>query len=148
MASVCVAVLVAAGCDDNKDVEDNGHGKPSSPQALANTKWKLVGIIDAETGKIKELKPKDCEECYTITFDTDTTAVGNSIINEVYLKILGTTTIVVGCGTMVFECDEDDICGLYCDALRTVESYIYSNNELIFFFDNNRKYLLYKQIER
>jgi len=41
---------------------------------LEGTKWKLVGIVDTKAGDIKELEPRDCEYCYTLTFDTDYTA--------------------------------------------------------------------------
>ena len=36
--------------------------------ALQGTKWKLVGIIDTQTGIIRELEPLDCEGCYTLEF--------------------------------------------------------------------------------
>ena len=40
-------------------------------QLLVNTKWKLVGIVDVQTGILTELEPQDCNECYTIEFDPD-----------------------------------------------------------------------------
>ena len=43
----------------------------SPPPSLEDTKWKFVGIVDVETGRIKELEPIDCEYCYTLTFYSD-----------------------------------------------------------------------------
>ena len=39
--------------------------------ALKGTTWKLVGIVDAKTGTLRELEPKHCVKCYTLTFETD-----------------------------------------------------------------------------
>jgi len=37
---------------------------------LKGTSWKLVGIVDVEAGVMKELEPKDCAWCFTLTFET------------------------------------------------------------------------------
>ena len=49
--------------------------------ALKGTKWKLVSVEDKSTKEptVRELAPIDCEECYTLTFDTDYTATAHSI---------------------------------------------------------------------
>jgi hypothetical protein len=49
---------------------------------LKGTKWKLAGIADSKTGTLKVLEPKDCEECFTLTFNTDYTAIVRSINAE------------------------------------------------------------------
>ena len=46
---------------------------------LDGTKWKLVGIVNTETGYTEELEPRDCENCFTLTFDTDYTATVHCI---------------------------------------------------------------------
>jgi len=51
----------------------------STLSSLKGTKWKLAGIVDTETGVLKVLEPKDCVECYTLTFDMDSTATVLSI---------------------------------------------------------------------
>ena len=51
---------------------------------LKDTKWKLAGIINTQTGELKELEPINCEDCYTLTFDTNTRARGISMINMVH----------------------------------------------------------------
>ncbi|MCL1936775.1 MAG: InlB B-repeat-containing protein [Candidatus Azobacteroides sp.] len=50
--------------------------------ALQGTKWKLMGIVDAQTSEIKILEPKDCEKRYTLAFDTDSTFSTFSSVNE------------------------------------------------------------------
>ncbi|MDR1792732.1 MAG: hypothetical protein LBR36_04750, partial [Bacteroidales bacterium] len=54
---------------------------------LAGTKWKLEGIVNEQTGEMQILVPTDCEECYTLEFDTDTTACGKSVMSTVYINI-------------------------------------------------------------
>ena len=49
------------------------------PESLINTKWKLTGIVDAKTGVVTELEPKECKDCYTLSFGTDYTAIAHSI---------------------------------------------------------------------
>ena len=58
------------------------------PASLVNTKWKLVGSMNDETGVLTELEPKDCEECYTLTFDTDSTAIAFSVTMTLKVDIL------------------------------------------------------------
>ena len=36
---------------------------------LTGTKWKLEGIVDVRTNVLRELEPKDCEDCFTIMFE-------------------------------------------------------------------------------
>ncbi|MDR2148731.1 MAG: hypothetical protein LBE91_20005 [Tannerella sp.] len=60
--------------ENSTDVQDS-----LPPTFLAGTQWKYVGIVNIETGDTTELKPKDCEYCYTLTFETDYTANAYSI---------------------------------------------------------------------
>jgi len=108
------------------------------PPNLKGTQWKLNGIVDVETNILKVLEPKECETCYTFTFDTDTTAFGKSVFNEFYIN--GLNPIVLY-GT---NWGEPEDAGLYKNIIRrSVTSYDANENELKFFFDNNRKYLYF-----
>ena len=79
LTSACVTVLLAAGCDKDKDV--NKEEEFSLPTIVGT--WKLVGLMDAETDELAtEFEPKDCKECYTLTFDTEYTAFIRIIINK------------------------------------------------------------------
>ena len=108
---------------------------------LENTNWKLVGIVNLKTGILTELEPKDCENCYTFAFDTDTTAWGYTVSNEMFIG--GLNPIIIG-GTKIMEEGDANIC---YDALFSVRSYMANKKELKLFYDNNNKYLLYKLIE-
>lgn len=53
--------------------------KKEQLQSLANTQWKLAGIFDTQTNTLKELEPKDCDECYTLNFLSDSTLTGRGV---------------------------------------------------------------------
>ena len=45
--------------------------------------WKLVGLVDAQSGNLTELEPKDCERCYTLIFYSDSTFLGHTVSNSI-----------------------------------------------------------------
>jgi len=53
---------------------------------LQGTEWKLKGIMDVRTGELKVLEPQDCGRCYTLIFDTDTSFVTYTSVNENFGK--------------------------------------------------------------
>jgi len=67
----CIVVFLT--CQNN----DNG-----TIYSLKGTKWKLKCIVDSLSGKQTVLEPIDCEECFTLVFDTDSTAIVRSINME------------------------------------------------------------------
>ena len=131
LAGICAAVLLAAGCNDDKNV-------------LANTKWKLVGIVNTETGEIRELEPKDCEECYTLTFTkSKATAFGVNRTTPVNILKSENVTKELFCERYYKDgkdyCDSDD----FREALAWVGSYTALPNELrLHYLD--KYYLLFK----
>ena len=119
---------------------------------LKGTKWKLAGIVDKETGTLKVLEPKECEECFTLTFDTDYTATVRSINKEtINLDLLnlnpdrllaknGWWEIYDGDGQSYFDGDP------FRRAILTTASYSVTGDELNLF--NKAFYLLlFKQIK-
>ena len=53
------------------------------PIPLEGTIWRLM-YVDFQDGKDPlVLEPKDCDACFTLVFDTDTSALGLSIVNQV-----------------------------------------------------------------
>jgi len=124
---------------------------------LEGSHWKLVGIVDAVTGSLKELSPKDCEKCYRIIFDNNT--IGNNengytfflftSINTLrghYMVDLETRRIMVSNfgGTRARETDDGD---LFYDAFSRVQALLLQENELRLFYNNKQSYLLFKSIE-
>ena len=112
---------------------------------LKGTEWKLIGIVDTQTDILKELEPKDCDDCYSFTFDTDSTATGNSTSN-----ILGVTlkpVVRVFLMTEALGTDfylEDAI--LFREAIEIIISYERSDNELKFYYNDSKNYLKFKKI--
>ena len=120
--------------NDSKEVNE--------PISLENTKWKLVGIIDVETGELQKLAPRDCEECYTLAFISDTKAEGLAFREKFVLdlNILGEYSI-----TDIGRTNEDDffIRILYD---QNTKSYSVSLTELKFINETDKYYLLFKLI--
>jgi hypothetical protein len=165
-------LLILAGfvsCGENNRGEDNNETYESGP--LEGTKWKFVGFIDVQTGILEEVVPRrgqfdiktgiltdgdpiDCEKCYTLSFTSDTTAQGWSMLNEIYVKFFdpirrSSTNISfskkpVRGGTEIGESPGPT---LYTNALIDLTAYIYYNNELKLFYNNNKNYLLFKLVE-
>ena len=55
------------------------NGKFQLETSLRGTRWKLNGIVETQTGVLKELEPKDCDECYTFAFRGENIAISRSI---------------------------------------------------------------------
>jgi hypothetical protein len=116
---------------------------------LAGTRWKLTGLVGAVTGEVQELEPKDCAECYTLTFETDYKALAKSISMTVYIDLSDL-------GRKVYE----DI--YYMEShpnghdfrmtLQRISAYTVTSNELKIFYHTLYggycNYLLFKIIEQ
>ena len=162
-----IFIFVICSCQSQIDLDKRTEGKPptdvvevqtsvessteveapttvESSNYLVGTKWKLEGLVDAETGDLEILEPKDCADCYTLMFDADTTAQGKAIVNHVFLTSLN--PIKIQCGTYALECIENQGCNYYCDLLKSVTSYDANESELILYL-SNQNYLLFKIIK-
>jgi hypothetical protein len=110
---------------------------------LEGTKWKLAGSVNVETGELKEFEPKTCVECFTLTFDTDSTAVGVSVANSLEIHLLPKPAIVSM--TKIGDYEIGDA-RLYYDAWDAMTSYKVVDNDLWLLFNDNTEYLLFKQL--
>jgi hypothetical protein len=117
---------------------------PPPETGLKDTKWKLAGMVEAKTGELKELEPKDCETCYTLEFYNDTMATGRSSINIIGV-ILSRKSQIIFVMTEAYDHENGDI-QLFYDLLEKVDSYSVEENELKFFYNNEQNYLLYKPL--
>ena len=115
---------------------------------LQGTKWKLTGIVDVQTGNLTELEPKDCNECYTLMFDTDSTFLTFSSVNELgggYIADYETYSfqIIYFGGTKIGENGGGQ---LYVDPFdtMTIQAFSLKENELKLYYDSKKKYLLFK----
>jgi hypothetical protein len=137
---VVLFILTAGitGCE--REVEKN-----EAPNVLMGTKWKLTGIVDTETNEVIEPEPADCEKCYTFTFNTDNTASGYSVGNIVIVNLKRAPYI--GVATEVYD-HKIGNASLFYEAIEQIASYSHEKDELKFYYDNSRNYLLFKLQKR
>ena len=105
---------------------------------FTGTRWELAGIVDAKTGKITPLAPKGC---YWFKFISETKAKGGSVLNIMAVNL--TSPPFFNIETEIGDSHNGDA-ALFYRIIRTLESYTWEENELKFFYDNKRYYLLYK----
>ena len=129
---LCI-IMFCLSCSSNSDV-----------RFLKGTKWKLAGLVDTQTGELEELEPKSCDTCYSFTFDTDNTAFGNSITNYIGVFLIPELRIIVL--TEAYDYNVGDAANFY-DAIQSVVSYDLKKNELKFYYNENKNYLLFNRIE-
>jgi len=113
--------------------------EPEPEFPLKGTKWKLAGIVDAQTGNLKVLEPQDCDRCYTLEFETDTSGVGGSVANWLVVRL--TPKVAIWCATHLYDTREDS--RLFEDFIERLQYYEKRGDKLKF-YDNNHNYLLYK----
>jgi hypothetical protein len=125
---------------------------------LQGRKWKLAGMVDSETGVLTQLEPKDCTECYTLTFDTDSTAIprgSNAILEKLDVLHLNPVSIL----DAMLHCEHYYKDGRqYCDlnyfrgGLKLAYAYEATSDELKLFYSGfyNVKagYLLFKPFKQ
>jgi len=49
-------IMFCWSCQNAWETDEGNHF------SLEGTDWKLAGLVDAQTGVLKELEPKDCEK--------------------------------------------------------------------------------------
>jgi hypothetical protein len=127
-------------CEESRERHD--YIALPSPIKIEGTSWKLAGIMDVETCKLRELEPKDCGNCFTLTFDTDSTAKGKSVMNEIRLQFLPKLFMTVP--TYAYDHEVGDV-QLFYDAMKTITSCTVTENELKFCCNEGKNYLLFKK---
>ena len=122
--------------------EETGTGEEESETfALQGTKWKLAGLMDVETGDLRELEPKDCEECFTFYFYTDSTAQGKSTIN--WLRLSLSPVVEINILTCVLDAPDGDI---YTNTLTLINAYTVNKDSLKLYYNDDKNYLLYRPL--
>ena len=118
-------------------------------KSLVNTKWKLIGIVDVETGVLTELEPKKCQECYTLVFMTNDVLRTFSCSNRYsgqYLVDYKTNSLKIGSfiGTRANELFDGK---LYIRLLESIQPFSMKKNELYLYYNDKKNYLLFKRLE-
>ena len=129
-----IILLLCCSCGNKNEIDVNG-------QSLIETTWKLAGIVDTQTGILKVLEREGCADCYSFTFDTDSTAFGISIVNHLGVSLRPIVRIFV----MTYALDNHwDDTALFYNAISSIISYKLNKNELKFYYNDNKNYLLFK----
>ena len=139
------------------------------PVSLTGTKWKLSGMVDTQTGIMRELEPKNCDECYTIEFGRDSVGMYQSIWARQWRDFLnlkekddptrpGNYFVDEPLGPEIYQYNEHfypygdgktyDDSILYRSGIAFAEAYELANDELKLFFVYQEKlyYFLFKCI--
>ena len=112
------AFIVLSGCEKEK--------KNKNP--LRDTEWKLASIFIVEKDStVIDFKYENCNDCYRFKFDTDSTAIGKSIFNQLNLTLSDHNK--ASCATTkILESDEN--ANLYCKAIIQTNEYLLKGNTL------------------
>ena len=136
---------------NGNDTVGNEEDPNDSIYPLNGTSWKLEGIFDTQTEILKVLEPIDCEKCYMLTFNTDSTATGTSAGNIVWVDFSANRSAnkdcIIGIATMKGEIGDGL---LFWEAVALVTTiYSYDGKNLKFFYTKNESeyYLKYFKID-
>ena len=112
------AFIVLSGCEKEKE----------NKNPLKNTEWELVSIFIVEKDStVIDFKYENCNDCYRFKFDTDSTAIGKSIFNQLNLTLSDHNK--ASCATTkILENDEN--ANLYCKAIMQTNEYLLKGNIL------------------
>ncbi|MDR0733115.1 MAG: hypothetical protein LBF08_03515 [Dysgonamonadaceae bacterium] len=145
-----LALSMGMACSEKDALELNNEIK------LTGTKWKLADIHNFATGELKTLEPRPPiepigshyeRESFSFTFDTDTTGLGRSCTNLIYVNIKGTNGSYLGCMTEISEVTDD--CIYFSNILHLVDECFFKEDVLLFAYtqDNVRYHLQFKQVK-
>ena len=132
-----IVFFMASGCGKQQSAGDGDEPLTS----LKGTSWKLEGMVDKLTGESRRLAPFDCEACYTLAFNTDSTATVINILSRsrLDLRVLGPPPLWVWDKMLMCESYDKDgemYCKDYDKFLRSIfsiDSFSATNNELRLF---------------
>jgi hypothetical protein len=169
---LCLAACIYSGCSKANDdpetpiipapepeLEEEGCPfklPPSIPYPLADTQWKLVGSLDATTGELTTYRrPKECSDCYTLVFDTDSTAtwlntVQDYKIDGIDIFHLDTCLEYRTNDNLIIDNDPGVTDGRFLNqVMRIVSSYAASPDALLLYYHYHRRinYLLFTRTE-
>jgi len=116
---------------------------------LLHTKWKLLGIGSVDTEVLQELEPKDCKDCYTLTFNTDSTFQTIPVLSGALGQFTADYTTHVFQTSLAYKISETNDGDLYASIFykKKIQSFLLQENELRLFYNENENYLLFKPAE-
>ena len=118
--------------------------------SLLHTKWKLLGIGSIDTEVVQELEPKDCEKCYTLTFNSDSTfqtfASTGSALGYFTADYI-TQNFQVDKFANIYPEFADAYLYISLFSRNKLQSFSLAENELRLYYNNGENYLLFKPAE-
>ena len=144
-----LAIAIAiVGCDSSNE----------GGVSLEGTQWKFEGFVDTKTNVLTEPKPKDCGirgydennniikiECYTLFFETNTICAqtsSKSICGDYDIDFIKHRIHIYNLFGQ--ENGEKGNGGLYYEAILSVKSFSYKENELKLYYNDGKNYLIFK----
>lgn len=146
---IIITTLVA--CDENEPgtISLNQIKKNASYSNLlfTDTKWKLIGFVNANNNTIKIAQPEN-DYSYVLTFYSDGTFQGKTSTNQVSGRYeinssTGVLKIVQFGGTKINELQDGKY---YVDALLSIDAYAIKERGLELYYDNKNYYLLFEPL--
>ena len=138
--------------DDTAQTNEDINGGNEQAKSLTTSQWKLAGVVDIETGALSLFHEQNCE-CYTLTFDTDSTfstyAFCNELVSGIYKVDFENNSFQI----VHFDRSLDGVYGSdlftrpFCE--KSIQSFSLHENELkLFFVEHSPMYLLFKSFEK
>jgi len=161
-ASVAVCVMLSFamigcdGCDNGSKVVGSNYGDGVPPSAdsylhkapaekLRSNTWKTIGSVDVKTGVLTKFEPKDCGQCYTLAFPTDSTFSSYSSANfggGLYNYEGHSVQVTEHIATEALETGDGS---LWTSILMRVDFFTLLEDELRLYYGDKQNYLLLKQ---
>ena len=130
-------LLLIGGTGCEKEYVDN------DTKSILGT-WKLDGFGNTKDNTVKSADPENCEDCFVVTFNADSTFTGKSVINRLAKNYyLSGNNLSFPNG--VLETMVDEITGdgtRFTEALRNVHRYSIEKSRLKLFYSDT-EYLLF-----
>lgn len=114
---------------------------------LIGTEWKLIGFAEVGSNTMKVPEPIQ-DSCYLFNFDSDTTFSGITSTNHIkgeyqYDYVNHIIRVLKIGGTKIGEVADGQ---LYFESLRIITSFSSTENYLKLYYEDGKKYLLYKRV--
>ncbi|MDR2979119.1 MAG: hypothetical protein LBV02_01555 [Bacteroidales bacterium] len=108
------------------------------------TTWKLAAYVNVGTGT--EILPLPdstiCPRCFSFTFDTDSTATGQSLSNTIVVELK--PRLIIWSRTAVY----DDLIGntaLFYAAGKSLVSFSLEGDQMKLFYNDKKDYMLFRK---
>jgi hypothetical protein len=112
---------------------------------LEGTQWKLAGYADVQTGEfIIEESSGNCEDCNTMKFVKNGIGWALTLANSIQLDL--SQKGIIGDMTLVGDSDHGHL-KLFYEAIKTIDSFEYTEEDFKFYYNNKQNYLLYKRTD-